>query len=90
MKDQQNKEQSPVVSISGKDKKFLAAILFFQTSILCVAISISGTWHSHFLNKTMEHKLKIKNTLNKLEGDIEIQRQTERYKAQGISTEDVK
>ncbi len=90
MKDQQNKGQSPVVSISGKDKKFLAAILFFQTSVLVFAISMSGTFHNNSLEGSIKDYLKIKTVLNKLEGDMELKRQEERYKAQGLSTEDVK
>ena len=79
-----------IVSISRADKKFLAAVLFLQTSILVLAMSISDTWHSNFINKAMDSRLKIKSTLNKLEGDIEVHRQKEKYKAQGISTEDIK
>ena len=82
--------EKTTVSISRADKKFFAVMLLLQTSIMCLAISISGTWHSHFVTKSMEHKLKIKTTLNKLEGDIELHRQKERYKAQGLSTEYVK
>ncbi len=78
------------VSISRADKKFLAAALFLQTSILCLAISISGTWHNSSLDHSIKHHLKIKSTLNKLEGDVELHKQKERYKAQGISTEDIK
>ena len=82
-------ENQTTVTISRSDKKFLAAALFLQTSVLCVAISISGTWHSNFINRSMEHKLKIKSTLNRLESDIALKRQKDKYEAQGISTEDI-
>ena len=82
-------ENKTTVSISRADKKFLVAVLFLQTSVLCVAISISGTWHSNFINRSMEHKLKIKSTLNRLESDIALKRQKDKYEAQGISTEDI-
>ena len=90
MKEQTNKEQSPVVSISGKDKKFLAAILFFQTSVLVLTISLSGTFHNSSLEGSIKNYLRIKTVLNKLEGDMELKKQEERYRLQGLSTEDVK
>ena len=83
-------EKQAIVTISRADKKFLAAMLFLQTSVLCVAISISGTWHSNFINKSVGHKLKIRTSLNKLESDLALKRQRDKYKAQGISTEDIK
>ena len=82
-------EKPATVTISRADKKFLAAAMLLQTSILCLAISISGTWHSNFINRTVGHKLKIKTTLNKLESDLALKRQRDKYKAQGISTEDI-
>ncbi len=88
--DKQNTELKTIVSISRADKKFLAAALFLQTSILCLAISMSGTFHNNSLDNSIKHHLKIKAALNKLEGDVELHRQKERYKAQGLSTEDVK
>ena len=82
-------ETKTTVTISRADKRFLAAALFLQTSILCLAISISGTWHNSRLKKSVGHQLKIKTTLNRLESDIELHKQKERYKAQGISTEEI-
>ena len=72
-------EKPATVTISRADKKFLAAALFLQTSILCLAISISGAWYSNFVNESVEHKLKIKSTLNRLERDIALKKQRDRY-----------
>ena len=82
-------DKPATVTISRADKKFLAAALMLQTSVLCLAISISGAWYSNFINQTVEHKLKIKGTLNKLESDLALKRQRDKYKAQGISIEDI-
>ena len=86
-----NKQEiKTTVTISRADKKFLAAALFLQTSILCLAISLSGTFHNDSLDRSIKHHLKIKSTLNRLESDIAVKRQKDKYKAQGISTEDIK
>ena len=82
--------EQTTVRISRGDKKFLAAALFLQTSILCLAISISGTWHNVSLDNSIKHHLKIKSTLNRLEGDLAVKRQKDKYESQGISTEDIK
>ena len=82
-------EKPATVTISRSDKKFLAAALFLQTSILCLAISISGTWHNSRIQKSVGHQLKIKSTLNRLESDLALKRQRDKYEAQGISTEDI-
>ena len=82
-------ERQAIVTVSRADKKFFAAMMLLQTSILTLAISISGAWYSEFINRSVEHKLKIKGTLNRLESDLALQRQKEKYKAQGISTEDI-
>ena len=86
-----NKQEiKTTVTISRADKKFLAAVLFLQTSILCLAISISGTFHNSSLDNSIKHHLKIKSTLNRLEGDLAVRDQKQKYEAQGISTEDIK
>ena len=82
--------EKTTVSISRADKKFFAVMLFLQTSILCLAISLSGTFHNSSLDHSIKEHLKIKSVLNKLEGDLEVRDQKEMYKAQGISTEDIK
>ena len=86
-----NKQEiKTTVTISRADKRFLAAALFLQTSILCLAISLSGTFHNGSLDNSIKQHLKIKTALNKLESDLAVKDHKEKYKAQGISTEDIK
>ena len=81
-------------TLSKKDKKFLAALAFFQVSLIWLGISLSALfWHNAMLNafemkKTYELGKWAIEEVDKVKTEKKLESIKQSYKKQGISADE--
>ena len=81
-------------TLSNKDRKFLAALVFLQTSIVVCAISIFGLYYKgkmedcRRLNKRLELADWAESEVNKIKAERKLESMKKSYKRQGIKAEE--
>ena len=79
--------------LNKKDKKFIIALIFMQTGILFLGVSLSSYyWHHSFVRLLgMQHLYKlsqhVSTTVNKVQSDIKINTLKNQYENKGVGVE---
>ena len=77
-------------TLSNKDKKFLSALVFLQTSIVVFSVSVFGFYYKgktedcRRLNKRLELAEWATSEVNKIKAEQKIESMKQSYKKQGI------
>ena len=83
--------------MSKQDKKFIAVLMLFQTSILLMGISFFGLYYANKITKTkaymidMNRKLKVLRDISEqYDSDMKLKQMEWDYSIQGIGAEEYK